>query len=73
MRLPKLHESTMRKIDLFNSSFWAAVNNKGRNNNALGILERRRVHVWLRKAYEAVNKVLPETKTEIFPDQAEPR
>jgi hypothetical protein len=43
----------MRKIDSQNLSFWAAINNPG----ALGILERQRVKVWLRKTYEAFDSL----------------
>ena len=55
--LPKLHESTMRKIDLHNSSFWAAINNKTGDDKTLGLLERQRVKVWLQKTYEALNNI----------------
>jgi hypothetical protein len=47
--LGQLHEASMRKIDSQNLSFWSAINNPG----VLGILERQRVKVWLRKTYEA--------------------
>jgi hypothetical protein len=46
--LGQLHETSMRKIDSQNVSFWGALNNPG----VLGILERQRVKVWLRKTYE---------------------
>jgi hypothetical protein len=46
--LGQLHEGSMRKIDNQNLSFWGAINNPG----VLGILERQRVRVWLRKTYE---------------------
>jgi hypothetical protein len=55
--LPKLHEATMRKIDLHNTSFWAAINNKKRDEETLGLLERQRVKVWLNRAYEAIDSV----------------
>ena len=51
--LNALHEASMRKIDSQNLSFWAAINNPG----ALGILERQRVKVWLRKTYEAFDSL----------------
>jgi len=57
MSLPKLHESTMRKIDLHNTSFWAAINNKRGDSEALGLMERQRVKVWLQKAYESLSSV----------------
>ncbi|MFT3807357.1 hypothetical protein [Arenimonas sp.] len=49
--LPQLHEASMNKIDRFNTSFWAAVNDRS-SADALGMLERQRVKVWLRNVYE---------------------
>ncbi|MCB1178494.1 MAG: hypothetical protein KDK36_12990 [Leptospiraceae bacterium] len=43
-----LHESTMQKIDQYDTSFWAAVNNK---NNDLGVFERQRIKTWLNNSY----------------------
>lgn len=56
--LPKLHEASMRKIDCHNASFWAAVNIKSGEKDALGMLERQRVKVWLQKVYDALDTVL---------------
>lgn len=53
--LPKLHEASMKKIDLHNTSFWAAVNHTSRDQNALGLLERQRVKVWLHRIYESLD------------------
>ena len=50
--LPALHETSMRKIDRQNASFWAAVNTRG-GEDALGILERQRVKTWLKSTYAA--------------------
>lgn len=47
MDLPALHEATMRKVDHQGASFWAAANNR----DGLGLMDRQRVKVWLRKAY----------------------
>lgn len=58
IELPKLHEASMRKIDLHNTSFWAAVNVKASGKEGLGLLERQRVKVWLQKAYENLDQVL---------------
>lgn len=55
--LPKLHEATMRKIDLHNTSFWAAIHQKKSDGESLGLLERQRVKVWLQKTYEALDHV----------------
>ncbi|MEJ8848377.1 mobilization protein [Variovorax rhizosphaerae] len=50
--LPRLHETSMRKIDAQNTSFWKAVNDKT-GPAALGLLERQRVKTWLATAYAA--------------------
>jgi hypothetical protein len=49
--LPKLHEGSMRQVDHSNSSFWSAVNPTENGDQLLGILDRQRVKVWLRKVY----------------------
>lgn len=48
--LPELHETSMRKIDHHDSSFWSAANTRS-GDNALGMLERQRVKAWLRAVY----------------------
>lgn len=48
--LPALHETSMRKIDRQNASFWAAINDRS-SPDCLGMLERQRVKTWLRNAY----------------------
>ena len=53
--LGPLHESSMRKIDNQNASFWAAINNRVQDENALGMLERQRVKTWLRNSYEMLD------------------
>jgi hypothetical protein len=50
--MPRLHETSMRKIDAQNTSFWKAVNDK-EGPHALGLLERQRVKTWLATAYAA--------------------
>jgi len=49
IELPELHAPTMRKVDHQDLSFWAAGNNK---EAGLGLMERQRVKVWTRKAYD---------------------
>ena len=56
IELPRLHDTSMRKIDQHNSSFWAAVNDR-QGPDALGILERQRVKTWLRNCYEVFAKL----------------
>ncbi len=49
--LPALHAPTMTRLDHVNASFWSAANNR----DALGLMERQRVRVWLRKAYQPLD------------------
>lgn len=57
IELPKLHEGSMRQVDHSNSSFWAAINAGEDGNQLLGILDRQRVKVWLRKIYAELDKL----------------
>jgi len=52
--IPRLHDSTMQKIDGHSLSFWAATNNAEKANTGLGLLERQRIKVWLKKAYSNI-------------------
>ncbi len=54
MSLSQLHEASMRKIDKANASFWAAIHTT-KGENALGMLERQRVKMWLKGAYAEVD------------------
>lgn len=55
--IKRLHESTMTKIDASSSSFWSAQNYQEKASTGLGLLERQRVKVWLRNAYEGIEAV----------------
>jgi hypothetical protein len=55
--LQRLHETSMHKIDLANASFWAAIN-RGESGAALGMLERQRVKVWLRRVYQDLEPIV---------------
>ena len=55
--LGQLQESSMRKIDRQDASFWAAVNQTS-GSDALGLLERQRAKHWLKKTYETL-RTLP--------------
>lgn len=57
MRLPRLHEAAMTRIDARSTSFWAATNSADRETTGLGLLERQRVKVWLGKAYSELERV----------------
>lgn len=49
--LAQLHETSMRKIDRQNASFWSAINNRTQDDDSLGMLERQRVKTWLKNNY----------------------
>jgi hypothetical protein len=53
----RLAESTMHKIDSESRSFWSAMNQSPGPEGNLGILERQRVWVWAKRAYEEIDKV----------------
>ena len=50
IELPRLHDTSMRKIDQHNTSFWKASNDR-ESDHALGLLERQRVKIWLKNVY----------------------
>jgi hypothetical protein len=53
--LKRLHEPVINKIDAGSTSFWAAKNRSVTDAKGLGLLERQRVKVWLRSAYEQID------------------
>lgn len=53
--LAALHETSMRKIDRLDASFWAAIHNRPQDDAGLGLLERQRVKAWLRTSYEMLD------------------
>ena len=55
--LPRLHDSAMARIDAHSTSFWAAAHSGDKELTGLGLLERQRVKVWLRKAYAELANV----------------
>lgn len=55
--LRRLHEPVMTKIDAGSTSFWAAKNKSTTDVKGLGILERQRVKVWLKHAYDEIGRV----------------
>ncbi|MBL6985874.1 MAG: mobilization protein [Methylobacter sp.] len=52
--LKRLHAPVMTKIDGNSSSFWAAKHKDTENQNALSLMERQRVKIWLKHAYEQI-------------------
>jgi hypothetical protein len=55
--LKRLHEPVINKIDGASASFWAAQQRNSSNGGSLGLLERQRVKLWLRHAYEQIDTV----------------
>jgi hypothetical protein len=55
--LKRLHEPVINKIDAGSTSFWAAKNRTATDLKGLGLLERQRVKLWLRAAYEQIDTV----------------
>ncbi len=55
--LKRLHEAVINKIDAGSTSFWAAKHKSETDGKGLGLLERQRVKVWLKNAYEQIQTV----------------
>ncbi len=55
--LKRLHEPVITKIDAGSTSFWAAKTRSETDVKGLGLLERQRVKMWLRHAYEQLDSV----------------
>jgi hypothetical protein len=55
VNIKRLHETSMIKIDSHSSSFWSATQRTGAQ--ALGILERQRVKMWLKHAYSEIDSL----------------
>ncbi|UOA08368.1 mobilization protein [Methylobacter sp. S3L5C] len=55
--LKRLHAPVMTKIDSNSYSFWAAKNKDTESLNALGLLERQRVKIWLNHAYKEIESL----------------
>jgi hypothetical protein len=56
IELPELHAATMRKVDHLAASFWAAGQSRP---GGLGLMERQRLKVWMRKANEQLASLGP--------------
>ena len=55
--LKRLHETSMIKIDASSMSFWAVANKSETDSSGLSLLERQRVKVWLKGAYDEIAKL----------------
>ena len=54
VRLRRLHDAVVQKIDARNASFWAARNGDGAG---LGLMERQRLKLWMNHAYGELARV----------------
>ncbi len=50
VEIPKLYDTSMRKIDASNMSFWRAMNHQN-TEGALSLIDRQRVKIWLKACY----------------------
>jgi hypothetical protein len=57
MDLKRLHDAVVQKIDIRNSSFWAARNASAIDGPGLGMMERQRLKMWMSHAYAALETV----------------
>jgi hypothetical protein len=57
IELPALHKGSMQKIDRLDKSFWSALNPQDSVTENLGLMERQRVKVWLRKVYAELERI----------------
>jgi hypothetical protein len=57
MVLQRLADATMHKIDADSRSFWSAMNQAAGAEGNLGMLERQRVWVWVKRAYEEIDRI----------------
>jgi hypothetical protein len=55
--IKRLSESAIQKIDASSSSFWAAKNSADKVSTGLGLMDRQRVKIWLRAAYQQIDEV----------------
>jgi hypothetical protein len=55
MRLRRLSDATLQKIDEHSVSFWAATQSSNPFGKHLGLLERQRVKLWLQRSYEQLD------------------
>jgi hypothetical protein len=59
MSLQRLADATLQKIDCNSRSFWAAINNAPGTEGNLGLLEQQRLWVWIKRAYEELDRIGP--------------
>ena len=59
VRIRRLHDAVVRKIDARNASFWAARHLTGLDGPGLGLMERQRLKMWLAHAGNELAKAEP--------------
>ena len=59
VRIRRLHDAVMQKIDARNASFWSAGHVSGVEGPGLGLMERQRLKMWLHHAYGEISKAEP--------------
>jgi hypothetical protein len=59
MPLQRLADATLHKIDANSRSFWAALNDGAGTEGGLGLLEQQRLWVWIKRAYEEIERIAP--------------
>jgi hypothetical protein len=59
LELPALNGPAMQKIDRFDASFWAAVNNPALGAEAFTRMDRQRIKVWLQAAFDQLARLGP--------------
>jgi hypothetical protein len=55
--IKRLNEGAIQKIDASSSSFWAAKNAADKESTGLGLMDRQRVKLWLRDAYQQLDTI----------------
>jgi len=55
--IKRLNENAIQKIDARSTSFWAAKNSSDKEITGLGMMDRQRVKMWLRHAYQEIDAV----------------
>lgn len=59
IRIRRLHDAVVQKIDARNASFWSARHLTGLDGPGLGLMERQRLKMWLGHAYGELAKAEP--------------
>lgn len=59
VRIRRLHDAVVRKIDARNASFWSARHLTGLDGPGLGLMERQRLKMWLAHASSELAKAEP--------------